>query len=230
MTDARVGFGSTVEISTNGGSTWTEIDEVIGLNPPSITINNPVATHHQSPNNAVERIPGKIIDYGQTSFSINWIPGSAADILIRGLVTGGTTFTVRETFPNGVTWTVTGLLAAMSPATPMDDKMTCEITLDVTGALTTGTSSAPSNSVLPAISGTLTVGQVLTAYEGVWSGAPTYAYQWKNEGSNISGATSRTYTLQAGDSGDNISVTVTATNAAGSASATSPATDAIAAS
>lgn len=227
-TNARVGFGSKVEISTNNGSSWTEIDEVFDLTPPAATITNPVATHMQSPNSAAERIPGKIIDYGQTSFSINWVPGSSADTLIRGLVTGGTTFTVRETFPNGVTWSITGLLASMTPATPMDDRMTCTITLDTTGALTTGSEAAPTNTVLPAISGTLTVGQVLTAYEGVWTGAPAFTYQWKNEGVNISGATSRTYTLQATDEGDNITVTVTGTNSAGSASATSPATDAIA--
>jgi hypothetical protein len=90
--------------------------------------------------------------------------------------------------------------------------------------------AAPVNSVLPAISGLLEVGETLTVYPGVWTGGvDSYTYVWKNEGVAIGGATAATYVLQAGDTGDNITVTVTATNAAGSTAATSPATDVIAA-
>jgi hypothetical protein len=49
----------------------------------------------------------------------------------------------------------------------------------------------------------------------------TYAYQWKRNGANISGATANTYTLVTADFGTKISATVTATNTAGSTSATS---------
>jgi Lambda phage tail tube protein, TTP len=129
-TTARVGFGSKVEISTDAEDNWTEIAEVTALTPPAATVNNPVATHMQSL--AVERVPGRIVDYGQTTFSINWVPGSAADVLLRGLVTGAAVFSIRETFPNGVTWKISGLLASMTPATPMEDRMTCDITLDTT--------------------------------------------------------------------------------------------------
>jgi len=218
-TTARIGHGSVVEISTNGGSSWTEILEVTGLTPPGVTITNPTATHMKS--TAAERISGKIPDYGQTSFTINWVPGSASDIAIRGLVTGGSSFSIRETFPNGISWTLTGLLAAMTPATPMDDAMTCEIIIDVTGGLTTGTQSAPANSVLPAISGVAQEGEVLTAYEGVWTNAPSFTYVWKRDGSAISNATARTYTLVTADVGATITVTVTGTNSVGDASATS---------
>lgn len=81
--------------------------------------------------------------------------------------------------------------------------------------------SAPSNTLLPAIAGIAQQGVVLTALPGTWFGASTFAYQWKNEGADIVGATSQTYTPGAGDVGDNLSVVVTATNTAGSTSATS---------
>jgi hypothetical protein len=103
----------------------------------------------------------------------------------------------------------------------------------VTGVTLTGSGlaasqAAPVNTVPPTISGTPTVGQTLTASNGTWTNSPTsYAYQWErcNGGGNnctsIKNATQQTYTLVAADAGSTIRVRVTATNADGSASATS---------
>jgi hypothetical protein len=89
----------------------------------------------------------------------------------------------------------------------------------------------PSNTALPAISGTPQVGQTLTTSNGTWSGTSpfTYAYEWQQCDSGggscspIVGATAKTYTLVAGDQGHTIRAKVTASNAAGSASSTSAA-------
>lgn len=82
--------------------------------------------------------------------------------------------------------------------------------------------AAPTNSVAPVISGTTTVGQTLSTTNGTWANSPTsYTYQWKRDGSNISSATASTYVVVGADSGASITCAVTATNAAGSASATS---------
>lgn len=215
----EVGYGSIVELSVNGGG-FVEVDEVFNLTPPTPTKANPRADYHNMPSDAAVRIDGKIIDYGQTSFDINWTPGSAADTMIFSLITADA-ITIRETFPNGAYWSITGLFASKTPSVPIDDKMSSSITLDTTGALSRAAAAAPVNSVLPAISGLLTEGATLTAYPGLWSGGPTFTYVWKNAGVAINGATSATYDIQAGDSGDDITVTVTATNSEGSASATS---------
>lgn len=84
-------------------------------------------------------------------------------------------------------------------------------------------STPPANTAVPTITGTPTSGSVLTATNGAWTGtAPiTYTYQWNVAGSAVSGQTAKTYTVQAGDAGKAITVTVKATNAAGNASATS---------
>lgn len=79
----------------------------------------------------------------------------------------------------------------------------------------------PSNSVAPAITGTAQEGQTLTCSTGTWSGSPTYTYQWKRNGNNITSATNSTYTLVTADVGQTILCTVTATNFIGSASANS---------
>jgi Right handed beta helix region/PKD domain len=97
--------------------------------------------------------------------------------------------------------------------------------------------SAPSNTVLPTVSGTATQGQALSTDNGSWSGSPTgYGYQWRqcdssgNNCANISGATASSYTLTSGDVGHTLRTVVTATNSGGSTSATSAATASVAAS
>lgn len=77
---------------------------------------------------------------------------------------------------------------------------------------------------VPAITGTPQPGQVLSASQGSWSGAPTaYAYQWARGGTAIAGATGATYAVVPADRGAALTVTVTATNAVGSATASSAA-------
>lgn len=79
---------------------------------------------------------------------------------------------------------------------------------------------APENTAPPTITGTVQIGSVLTSTTGSWTGNPdpTYARQWKADGNDISGATAATYTIVADDVGAEITVEVTATNSAGSAS------------
>ena len=86
--------------------------------------------------------------------------------------------------------------------------------------------SAPANTSPPSISGTAQQGDTLTAAPGSWSNSPTgYSYQWQDcksssSCSNISGATSASYTLQASDVGNSVDVVVTATNSVGNGQAT----------
>ena len=88
---------------------------------------------------------------------------------------------------------------------------------------------APQNTAPPSISGTAREGQTLQAAVGTWTGnpPPTFSYQWEKcdqTGQNctpIQGATNSTYTLRFGEVGATIRVSVTATNSAGSAQASS---------
>ncbi len=91
---------------------------------------------------------------------------------------------------------------------------------------------SPLDLVAPSISGTALPGQTLTANNGEWVGTPTitYTYQWLSCAplgggcSEIPGATEQTHTIGTGEIGDAFEVVVTATNAEGKASATSPET------
>jgi hypothetical protein len=91
--------------------------------------------------------------------------------------------------------------------------------------------AAPVNTVAPTTSGSATAGQTLTASEGSWNNVPIiYSYQWQDCDSSgsgctdISGATTSTYTPTASDAGHTLRVLVTAANGAGSTTADSPVT------
>jgi hypothetical protein len=151
------------------------------------------------------------------------------------------------------TWTGTGLtyarqwrrngtpIAAATAATytlvlaDLGASITCTVTATNTDGSVNATSNAvgpvldvPANTVAPTITGTAQEGQTLTAVNGTWTGGSiVYTYQW-NAGvagaTPISGATSGTYLVTAGEVGDIITVDVTATNAAGTDTVTTAAT------
>lgn len=83
--------------------------------------------------------------------------------------------------------------------------------------------SSPISTVLPAISGTTTVGQTLTVTNGTWLGSPAFRYVWRRGTQIIAGATASSYALVLADQGALITCTVIASNKAGSAGATSAA-------
>jgi uncharacterized repeat protein (TIGR01451 family) len=108
-------------------------------------------------------------------------------------------------------------------------------TVTATSALTSSVTAGPLNGVAPAISGTASAGQTLSATSGIWSGspAPTYTYAWQDCTSSAASAcatvqsgASNQYLLSASDSGLFVRVVVTATNGVGSDATAASATTA----
>jgi hypothetical protein len=103
------------------------------------------------------------------------------------------------------------------------------------GSAEARTQATPQNTVAPSISGSATKGSTLTANSGSWSGTTpmAFAYQWRRCNTNsancdsIQGATGSTYSLGQSDVGKRIRVSVTASNADGSATGQSVATDVV---
>ena len=94
----------------------------------------------------------------------------------------------------------------------------------------------PANTAVPGVAGSAVQAQPLSASTGRWANSPTiYTYQWLQcdaTGASctaIPGAMASSYVPVAGDAGHALRVTVTATNASGTVSATSFPTEAVAA-
>jgi hypothetical protein len=102
--------------------------------------------------------------------------------------------------------------------------------------------AVPTNTAGPTITGTATLGQVLTAHAGTWTQAPSsYSYQWQrcdSGGANCSSlgsavdtsAASVTYTVASGDLGHTLRVEVAASNDTGAGSPVTSAATAVIAS
>ncbi len=127
---------------------------------------------------------------------------------------------------------LTSLPATYSVGTEYGASPATAYVMGTSGALP----AAPVNTAVPAVNGQAVQGQTLSTSNGSWSGGPaSYAYGWEDCNSaggsctSIAGATSSSYTLQAGDVGHTVRSVVTATNAGGSASASSAATATVAA-
>ena len=131
------------------------------------------------------------------------------------------------TAPDGVVSLSVGSNIITVEVTAEDGETTETYTVTVTRAENTPATGAPT------IRGTAQVGQTLTADTSGISDADvlgnvTYGYQWLADNTEIDGATSLTYTLQAPDNGKAIKVRVTFTDDAGNEeSLTSAATDAV---
>lgn len=97
--------------------------------------------------------------------------------------------------------------------------------IDNSGKVIIGTLSPapPVNTSPPVASGTPAPGQTLSCSNGSWTGypPPTFTYQWLRDGTPIDGASTGAYEVQAADQDHGLACQVTASNSAGSESATS---------
>ena len=149
-----------------------------------------------------------------TSYTATSSPGNITGTLSQA---GSGTITVSGlSSSTSYTFTVT---ATNSNGTSVPSAASNSITTQSSGA-------PPVNTVAPVVSGTQNFGSTLSSTTGTWTGAATitYTYQWQRGVTNISSATSSTYTLVAADVGNTIRCVVTGTNGVGSATANSNST------
>lgn len=189
-----------------GGTATSTVSNVVWTNRPTATAQS--ATTDEDVNKAIT-LAGADADGTIASYSIVTQPtkgtlsgtGASRTFIPTANANGSDSFTFITVDNNGVEST---------PAT---------VTLTINPI-----NDAPVNSVAPVISGTVRVGQTLTAANGTWSdpdGATTlvYAYKWQKADSNtgtnnadIASATASTYVLKAADRTKYIRILVTATD------------------
>lgn len=138
MTTALIGYGATLSIGNVATNALTVIAEVTGISLPNPETAEVEATHFGSPNRRREYIAGLIED-GEGTFEINYVPGGATAALIQGVQNAGLTRAFKIVLPNTTgTWEITGslIIRSFERQVPIDDLMTASLTVRFTGAVT----------------------------------------------------------------------------------------------
>lgn len=139
-TEAAIGYGAELWIEDDAATpVLTQIAEVTGISLPNPQTAEIEATHFKSPNRRREYISGLIED-GEGSFEINYVPSSATSALIQTAQNNGDVRGFKIVVPDGsaggATWEVTGslIIRGFERNVPIDDKMTATLTVRFTGA------------------------------------------------------------------------------------------------
>lgn len=136
-TEAQIGIGAEFWLDDAVGA-LTKLGEIISVTPPNPQTAEVEATHFGSPNRRREYISGLIED-GEGAFEMNYVPGSATDVLIRAAQASGLQRDYKIVLPDGVgTWKIEGacIVKGYERSIPIDDRMTATLTVRFTGAST----------------------------------------------------------------------------------------------
>lgn len=133
-TAVGIGLGSEFWLD-NASGVLTHLDELLSVTPPNPQIEEVEATHMAS--TAREYIAG-LQDFGEGTFSFNFIPHNATDVLIRAALADRVTRSFKIVLPiaSGATQEITGdcIVKGWVPSDPIDDRMTAEMTVRYTGS------------------------------------------------------------------------------------------------
>jgi len=210
--------GRSVRISRNGSN-------IVGARTDSVTLNNEPLDITDKDDSGWRTL---LADTGLRSLSCEIEGVLKDDILLDDSVGTPTTALLKEcvvTISGIATFTGDFMLQGIQLGAEQADVVTFTATLE-SGETITAT-IGPYNTVLPAISGTLSGTNTQTSTSGTWAGDATitYAYQWQRANSadandpswtNIAAATAATYALTVADAAKYIRCRVTATNSVGS--------------
>lgn len=135
-TSVGIGLGAEFWLDSTS-DVLTQLSEIISVALPNSQQEDVEATHMASTNRRREFIAG-LIDDGEGSIEMNYVPGSATDVLIRAALSDGVTRDYKVVLPvaDGTTWEVTGdcIVKGYERNVPIDDRMTATLTIRFTGS------------------------------------------------------------------------------------------------
>jgi hypothetical protein len=140
MTEARIGWGAEIQLGLDeNASSLVELGEVRSFSLPSDEADEHEVTHLKSPDRRKEYIQG-MIDGGEVTAQLNYVPGSATDVLLVAALDAGDTRAVRFIIPDQTgtaVWQITtsAFVRRYAPENVEPNApITASLTLRITGA------------------------------------------------------------------------------------------------
>jgi len=135
-TGVNIGWGAVVRIGRGATPTWTTLQGVGDFEFPQMQADDIEVTSHSSPNRTKEFIPG-MIDNGEMSLPLDYIPEDAQDVLLLELAQANP----PEMIQLGITPAGTGLTEEVYAAyvrqyrrsAPVQGKSTATLVLRING-------------------------------------------------------------------------------------------------
>jgi hypothetical protein len=152
MTEARIGWGGRLYLSTNNTEAGlVELEEVREVGFPQDETDEHEVTHLRSPGRRKEFIQG-LIDGGEFTSSFNYVPGGATDLALTDAKNDGTTRKVRIVIPDDTgagtadwNFTFSAFVKRYSPENMEPNApITSTATFRVTGAVEQGSGASGS--------------------------------------------------------------------------------------
>jgi len=114
------GFGLSIVFGTSGFSA-----DLLDVTPPGAS-REAIDVSHMGNSGFKEFIPSDLVDWGECKMTVGFDPATSPPI-------SSAAETITITFPDGTTWAFSGFMTGYEPKAPMEDKMTGEVTVKVSG-------------------------------------------------------------------------------------------------
>lgn len=142
---AMTGLGIIIAMkATANATTYTPIGEPFEITPPEQMDDEIEVTHYGSPDGTKEFIGG-LTDPGECTFNINYVPGSPTEEMLLAAKATRKPRGFQLKWPNGQTWTFDLLIRGYQPTAPLNDRLTCQVTGRVSGAIVRAAAAGGSN-------------------------------------------------------------------------------------
>jgi len=115
------GFGISITFAT---SSWSA--DLLDISPPAATREAIDVSHMGLASGFKEFMPSDLVDWGEAKLTVAFDPATRPPI-------DAAVEQITITFPEGDTWVFDGFLTKYEPKAPMEDKMTADVTLKVSG-------------------------------------------------------------------------------------------------
>ncbi len=126
---ATISNGDVVRVEDPAGSaTYTDIAEVISATVPTLSVEAVDVTHQGS--GGVKQYEPGLADYSTVSVEMNWVPGSASDVLI-GTINGARETRSWQIVVSGRTYTFNAFIENFEVSGGLGEKRTASMSLRV---------------------------------------------------------------------------------------------------